>query len=354
VPLIIAGPGLPAGYAVPDPVGLVDVAATIRRAAGLRDVEGDGVDLSPAWRGERLTRGPLYSESFAPLLDFGWSSLRSIRTREWKYIDAPTPELYAIASDPAESRNLAGERPTEAKDLAARVAAFSGPELLATADAARADPEAARRLRALGYASGSSSTSAGARRDPKDGRALAARLATIASGELRGAELEAALEAVLREDAANAQANLRLGHLRIVQGRCPEAEPLFTRAIRANLPGADAHLGLATCLGARGAVAEALKLLSDADAREPGNPVVLANLGIGLAAMQQDEAAIDKLRAALAIDPDLHEARFHLARMLARAGRREEALREARELLQRLPSNAPQRTEVERLLRAVS
>jgi thioredoxin-like negative regulator of GroEL len=354
VPLVVDGPGLPAGHVVADSVGLVDLAATIRRQARLPDAQGDGVDLSPAWRGQRLTRGLLYSESFAPLLDFGWSSLRSLRTGNWKYIDAPRPELYDLGRDPTESRNLFDQEAAVASDLAARVARISAAELPANAGATPVDPEAASRLRALGYASGSRQPHTTSRRDPKDGRALAARLATIASGELRGARLESELEAVLREDPGNAQANLRLGHVRVEQGRCKEAERLFLDAMRAELPGADAHLGLATCLGARGAVNEALKVLTEADAREPANPVVLANLGIGLAATHRDEAAVEKLRAALAIDPDLHEARFHLARALARSGRRAEAAREARELLHRLPPSAPQRTEVERLLRAVS
>ena len=43
----------------------------------------------------------LYAESFAPLLDFGWSPLKSVREGEWKYIDAPKPELFHLASDQA-------------------------------------------------------------------------------------------------------------------------------------------------------------------------------------------------------------------------------------------------------------
>jgi cytochrome c-type biogenesis protein CcmH/NrfG len=59
------------------------------------------------------------------------------------------------------------------------------------------------------------------------------------------------------------------------------------------------------------------------------------------------------LTKALAVDPGLHEARFNLALTYAKAGRRAEAVAAARDLLTRLPSNAPQRPEVERLLRAV-
>jgi cytochrome c-type biogenesis protein CcmH/NrfG len=63
--------------------------------------------------------------------------------------------------------------------------------------------------------------------------------------------------------------------------------------------------------------------------------------------------AIRSLSAALARDPDLHEARFNLALAYAKAGRRSEAAAAAGELLRRLPATAPQRPEVERLLRAV-
>ena len=65
------------------------------------------------------------------------------------------------------------------------------------------------------------------------------------------------------------------------------------------------------------------------------------------------EQAISRLREALAIAPDLHQVRFALARAYGRAGQRADAAREARELLARLPADAPQRHEVQRLLAAV-
>jgi cytochrome c-type biogenesis protein CcmH/NrfG len=62
---------------------------------------------------------------------------------------------------------------------------------------------------------------------------------------------------------------------------------------------------------------------------------------------------VEPLRRALALDPDLHQARFMLAIALARDGQRAAAATEASELLRRLPPDAPQRSEVERLLAAV-
>jgi cytochrome c-type biogenesis protein CcmH/NrfG len=59
------------------------------------------------------------------------------------------------------------------------------------------------------------------------------------------------------------------------------------------------------------------------------------------------------LKAALAVDANLHEARFNLALAYARSGQRVQAAATARDLLARLPPDAPQRREVARLLRAV-
>lgn len=59
------------------------------------------------------------------------------------------------------------------------------------------------------------------------------------------------------------------------------------------------------------------------------------------------------LQRALEIDPDFQEARSNLARVLNPGGRREEARRQAAELLKRLPVTAPQRPEVIRLLGAI-
>ncbi len=346
VPLIAAGPGVPAGRRSNAVVSLVDVAATIARLSGLSSWDTDGQDLLNA-----IGSRPLYAESFAPLLDFGWSSLRSIRSERWKYIDAPRPELYDVRDDPGEERNVIDEHRSEAVTLADRVARVSGPEL--PANAAAVNDEATRRLRALGYVSGSGRGTPGSRRDPKDARELAAQIALITSGELRGAALERTLLSILRQDPPNPQANLRLGYVRISEGRCADAQRLLRRAIAGNVPGADAYLGLATCEGARGAVRDALASLETARGREPRNPVVLANIGIALSRLGQSQRAAAALTDALAIDPDLHEARFNLALVYARAGDRASARAQAQQLLRRLPADAPQRSEIERLIRAV-
>jgi choline-sulfatase len=348
VPLILAGPGIPARR-VEAPVSLVDLAPTVLQWLGLPAMDVDGIDLMPLIQGAQPQLRELYAESYAPLLDFGWSPLRSLRADGWKYIAAPRPELYHVAQDAAEERDLANAQRGRASAMADRVQRYSPPAL---AESPGADEDTRARLQALGYVGGGASAE-GERPDPKDRRELAAAIARVTSGEIQGAALESALRRILTRDPQNPQAHLRLGYLLQGTNRCPEAVRHFRSAIAARLPGADAHLGLAACEASAKRFAGALAALEEADAREPDNPVVAANLGVVLSDGGDPARAIPHLQRALTLDPDFHEARFNLALAFARAQRMTEAAAEARELLRRLPAGAPQRPEVERLLKEV-
>ena len=350
VPLIIAGPGIRASR-VDDVVSLVDVAPTILARVGARGMTVDGVDLSPSFDGTPLPQRTLYAESFAPLFDFGWSPLRTVRVNGWKYIEAPKPELYDVRRDPGETRNRIADQGSLASQLAQKVGGYGSADISA---APATDPETQSRLQALGYTGGGrGGARAGARPDPKDRRALAARIAEATSGELHGADLERALREILKEDPDNPQANVRLGYVLVERGTCAEAAPLFAKAIAAHLPSVDAQLGLAECQAALHDQKAAIHTLQSAEAIETDNPVVSGNLGLVMSDSGNPSGGIPHLERALTLDPDLHQARFALAIAYARTGRREDAAREAATLLKRMPADAPQRPEVERLLAAL-
>jgi choline-sulfatase len=352
VPLVLAGPAVPRRR-IDAPVSHVDLAPTLLRLLELPAIDSDGIDLAPALAGRGLPPRDLYAESFAPLLDFGWSPLRAVRAGGWKYIEAPRPELYDVATDPAEERDRARDAADRLAALEDRLERYGSARVQGDAIARHAtDADARARLRALGYASGSPAVSSD-RPDPKDRRDLAARLAQVTSGELRGPALEAALRAVLRLDPLNPQAHLRLGYLLQESSRCTEAVRHFQQAIAAPLPGADAHLGLAACQAAARRFDAAAATLRAADAAEPDNPVVAANLGVVLSDAGDPATGIPHLQRALTLDPSFDQARFYLAVAFARAGQREPAAREAAELLRRLAPDAPQRAEVERLAAAL-
>jgi choline-sulfatase len=359
VPLIVAGPSIDPRV-VDQPVGLVDVASTALKLLGLEPLTGDGIDLSPVLLGQqregddnqKATARELYAESFAPLLDFGWSPLRTIRAGGLKYIAAPKPELFNVKNDAAEATNLADAQAERARALNERVNQISPATLAPTA---ALDPASLQRLQSLGYASGpgAAGSGQGERPDPKDRRDVAARIAQVTSGELDGDALETTLLAIIKEDPRNPQAHLRLGYVMADSNRCKQAEPHFRAAIDANVPTADAHLGLAGCYAAARAFDKAEAVLRDATVREPDNPVVIANQAVVLSESGQAAKSVPLFQRALTLDPDFHEARFNLAIALAKANRRSEAAAEAQELLKRLPANAPQRAEVQRLLQTV-
>ena len=353
VPLIMRGPGIRPGRAVAQDLSLVDVAPTIAELAGIPGFDTDGRSFAPAL-GEASGAGQgsgtraLYAESFAPQLDFGWAGLRTIREGRWKYIAAPRPELYDVVADPGERDNRVDREPQTASRLEAMAARWSPAELGLSAPVRG---EAVDRLRSLGYFSGRPGTaSTGHRADPKDRVALAAKIATVTSGEVSGEALVATLRAILREDAGNPQIELRLGFAELSQGRCGQAEPHLRAAIASGVPTADAGIGLADCRGRAGDLDGAAAALAAAQRVEPGNPVVAANLGLLALEKGQVAVAVKELRAAISRSPGLLEARFGLARALARSGDRVGAAAEASTLLAMLPPGAPQRREVERLL----
>ena len=216
VPLIIAGPGVPA-RTVSSPVSLVDVAPTVLRLLGLAPFDADGIDLAPTFAGAELPARDLYAESFAPLLDFGWSPLRTLRSEGFKFIEAPRAELYDIDARPGRERRIC-RRPMSLAPPRSATASAAIRRTRSTPIAWRAvDREALGRLQSLGYASGSGRGSSGARPDPKDRRAIAARLSEVISGELQGKALETALRRILarRPEESSGQSPPRLRPARV-------------------------------------------------------------------------------------------------------------------------------------------
>ena len=356
VPWVMMGPGITArGAAITDPVCLIDLAPTLLALLGTGKIDADGVNVRPLIDGGHLPARDLYAESFAPLVDFGWSPLRALRSGAWKTIAAPRPEMYDIERDPNETTDVTALHPDVQKKFADRIDRYSPAELAQSPDAiVTSDREAATRLRALGYVQGTrEKATATGRADPKDRRELAARMGLVVSGELQGKALEDALRAILRDDPGNPQAHLRLGDCLLDQAQWAEAERHFSVAITGDLPSVDAYLGLAACQSALGRRDASEQTLRKAHELEPDNPVVSANLGILESQAGRADQAIRSLTEALVVDPDFHEARFNLALAYARAGRRQDAERAARDLLSRLPADAPQRPEVERLIAAL-
>lgn len=198
VPLLVKLPGgRRGGERVAAPAQLADVAPTLLSLAGVEVPESlPGVSLLDL--GEKSPARQLYSETFYPRIHFGWSDLASLVADRFHYIEAPEPELYDLAADPGETRNvLAGERRAYS-ELRQAMKAY---DRRLSAPAA-VDAETAAKLAALGYAGGSMAEREGPLPDPKSQRHVIAGLekAMAASQGGRHEEAAALFERLLAEN----------------------------------------------------------------------------------------------------------------------------------------------------------
>jgi len=159
-----------AGAVVKTQVRAIDVLPTIASIAGASAPKVDGINVMPFVAGPPpRDPEPSYAETFYPKWHFGWSELKSVRVGDWKYIDAPKPELYDMRADAAERKNAIDARGPLAGGLANEIAKLqNGFGAAATADAPQPDPETLARLRSLGYVGIAAPSSTGRGPDPKD------------------------------------------------------------------------------------------------------------------------------------------------------------------------------------------
>jgi len=130
VPAVLSWPaGLQGGRVLDEMVHVVDLYTTLLKLAGGRLDESaqplplDGLDLWPM-----LTRGGASPRSGFPI------DLKAIREGDWKYIAAGATyykwrggaaQLYDLATDPGEKRNLVDEHPERVAELQARLDAHA-------------------------------------------------------------------------------------------------------------------------------------------------------------------------------------------------------------------------------------
>jgi tetratricopeptide (TPR) repeat protein len=273
VPLILRGPGLEPGSRAWTRVSLTDVAATILDIAGVK-AKLPGESLRRALLPGAPDR-PLYAETLAPRLDFGWSELRSWREGGYKWIRAPRPEVYAIDDDAQETRNLAVQERARGRsldDALTRALEATGDRMAMR----RADAESNERLRALGYVQGPGGRGSGA--DPKDKVELARRIAE-ATGPFRDwDDMIGTYRGLVAMDRANPLLNLRLADALLRAGKPQEALAPFGRVVASGPQNADAHVGYATALAQLGRLAEARRILEQALEIDPSSGQAHYNL----------------------------------------------------------------------------
>jgi len=157
IPLLVRGPGVPAGTVVSTPVNGVDVTPTLLGVMGIASrQERDGVDLSPLWQGGTLPPRAMYAEAdHNNRVDgqFVYDIKKMVREGSEKlFLDTHTGalELYDLASDAGEVRNLAEAHPERVQALQALLERWQAGSVEGEA-VPPPTAEEQRKLEALGY-----------------------------------------------------------------------------------------------------------------------------------------------------------------------------------------------------------
>ena len=302
IPLILSGVGLPAGRVVTAPVRLIDVAPTLLAAVGAPPLPGAaGRDLAPliaapgtdvAAEGE-----PAYLETMATQLDYGWSPLLGLRTRAFKYVRAPRPELYDLAADPDELHDLAAARPEMVERFDALLEQRLGRAAAGSVGVELSESERAS-LRSLGYVvpeggdGGRLERRAGP--DPKDEIALLRRVAE-AEGLAETGHLAEGLALLDELDDPPPHVRILRASLRQNAGQSARAVEDARRAVAVEPRRVDARLILAVALEAEGEVAEARSAFEAALRFEPRSLQAWRGL-MRTADRMGDDAAAERAR----------------------------------------------------------
>jgi choline-sulfatase len=345
VPLLISWPGrLPAGARIRGQFRSVDLLPSLLDLLALPAVPTSGVSRAAALRsGARIPDNESYAESFYGSLHFGYAPLRALRGDGWKYIDAPRAELYRVADDPAEAKNLLGTRAQVAAAMRTRLRAY---------DASRAaqkppvDAEAAERLAALGYLGGGFFTGAPSGADPKD------RLANFEANQrqmrealrlYRAADLAGAIRIFSRlagGTATSFNVEYYLGRSLLDTHRPAEAAAHLEKAAELAPTSTVAWAYLARAYVDQEQLTGALRAVDRGLRAAPDNPDLLAMRGRILLAQGDTAAARATLEKARSGDPRDPHVHVDLANVYRSTGDLVRARSEAEEALRLDPKSA--------------
>jgi arylsulfatase A-like enzyme/predicted Zn-dependent protease len=363
VPLIVklaAGQG--GGRRVAVPVQHVDILPTILDLAKAPFPDAlRGRSLKPLLEGTgTIGQRLIYSESLFAAYHFGWSGLTSITDGRYRYIDAPRPELYDLAADPAQRENLVQTSGLAAK-LADALAALVGNAPVH--DPADVAPEERERLQRFGYvgegrASQAGPAAAAAAVDPKDkyevveGYRSAVDLA--ASGRWTAAIDRLTL--LLRQEPRRADVWRLLATTAAEADRMDLSIDAYGRAIGLAPDDAAGHVGLAQALLRHRRYDEARRHAAVAQQLDPQVPVqayVEARILYDRGEYAEASTLFEEALAALALESrDVPRWRFYAADALFRLYRYAEAEYLFGEELARYPRNTAARASLAMLYHA--
>lgn len=334
VPLIVWGTGVEPGTS-DAPARHIDLLPTMLTAAGVP--APTGLPGRSLLAGAPAEPPVTYFEALSANLNRGWAPLRGALEEGGKLISLPIPELYDLARDPGEKRNVFQEDPRRAREL-----------IRSLPEESRWPPprgavsgEEARALRSLGYLSGTAQAkeSYTAEDDPKTLVEVDREIHRFIDLYHRG-RLEEAIEtarAVVRRQPRMGVGYYHLAQALLERGREGEALEVLEEARSRGVATPPALRQLALLHAHSGRAPEALEVLrplTRSQAGAPGpDPETLNVLGVALSEAGRQTEARATLERVFREDPRNSEAHQNLALVALRREDWQAARRHAREAL---------------------
>lgn len=315
VPLIIRFPENKfQGNMISNQVRSIDIMPTVLHLIGEKISENvQGESLLPLILGKRGGNAlSAYSETYWPRYHYGWSELKSLRKGQYKFIDAPRPELYNILEDPGELNNLVNKKATLGHEMKRELVALMdrySAEGIEEAGPKKIDNDSLVKLQALGYIGSFRASSKGKGEklaDPKDKIELynEIKVAQFLVTEEKMDQAEKKIKDVLNKDPSVLEARYLLGNIYTKQKKYDEAIEEYRKALEVDPDYDEAIFGMALAYRRAGKDDEAIigfKRLIDIDPRDTKPFFHLG--GIYEEKGELDEA-LRYLKSAVAINPE--------------------------------------------------
>ncbi len=330
------------GTRVADPVSLVDVFPTILDGLQMEEPMGStGRSLLSYLQSSSVDPRPCYGETEAPLMEGGWSPLRTWTTDRWKYIQSTNPELYDLQADPGEVHNLVDHHAEATAQMRQALFDFEAGLIVNQGKNAVLSEQEQRALASLGYAEGHfvDQPDDTPRRDIKETLKYAEQvhecMHLIDRNEMEQAQL--ILEGVVLSLPDYSKAWGTLGVCYAKQFDYAAAEQHFQRAVELDPNQNFARIGLGRALFAQDRFEECVEQLSKAVDADPTALDAQFFLGEACRKVKRWDESESAYVAATKIAPGFLRAEIGLADLARDRGNSDEAINRYRTILQRDP-----------------
>jgi arylsulfatase A-like enzyme/Tfp pilus assembly protein PilF len=289
----------------------VDIAPTLLQLSGIGVPESvQGRSLLHLILDSPGFVAPSFAECRFPEYHFGWSRLLSLRDGNYKYIDAPEPELYDLNKDPKELTNIYKDKKEIAERMRVQLNKIDNVKTEgSTMQPGAIDNETHEKLAALGYVGAfetPSNTDPSKLGDPKKKIDLFNTMTAARMDSLDGKSDEAIakFQRIVTIDPGIVDAHFMLGNEYFRASRYEEAKAAFKKALELKPDYEFAMINLANTYRKMGQPDAALAGYEYFLEKNPKNTHILAQIGEIYLTKKDPDKAMSYLRRALDVDPE--------------------------------------------------